>query len=123
MHNHSIQSCSREGHSTNIENCNTSYWKQVKAFINNGTVDPNPCNQVLQGITTFTDDQKYKGYEIILMMDADKLAEAKKSKIPRFMDMNSVHDVHGTTMRNLPVTTRLGIRSRIDFILATEGIL
>ena len=60
--------------------CNISYWQQVKVFINNGAVNPDPCNQVLQGLTTFTDEQKLEGHGIILMMDANEAAEAKNPK-------------------------------------------
>ena len=105
------------------ENYNVSYWQQVKTFNNSGTVDPDPRNQVLEDLTTFIDDQKSKGYEVILMMDASESAKAKNSKITQFMERNSLHDVHKTIMRWILIMTRLGSRSRINFMFATEGIL
>ena len=78
---------------------------------------------MLQDPTTFIDDQKSEGYKVILIMDTNESAKAKNSKITKFMERNSLHDVDKKTMHNLPITTRLGSRSRIDFIVATEEIL
>ena len=54
-------------------------------------------------------------------MDINESAEVKNSKITTFMEKNSLHDVHRTTVRDIPITTRLGSRSRIDFRFAMEG--
>ena len=110
-----------KGTQLSLENCNTSYWQQVKLFINNGTVDPDPRNQVLKDFTTFIDDRKVEGYKIIPMMDANESAKAKNSKVTKCMERKSLHDIHKTTMRNLPITTRLGSRRRINFIFSPEG--
>ena len=56
-------------------------------------------------------------------MGANESAEAKNSKTTKFMERNSLHDVHKTTMRNLPITTRLGSRRRIYLIFVSEGII
>ena len=56
-------------------------------------------------------------------MDANESVEAKNFKMSKFMERNSLHDVHKTTMRELPIMTRLRSRSRINFMFATEGIL
>ena len=65
---------------------NMSYWQQVKASINNGPVNPDPRNQVLHDLTSFIDEKKLKGYEVILMMCANEAAEAKNSKITEFVN-------------------------------------
>ena len=39
------------------------------------------------------------------------------------MEENSLHNVHETVCDEVPTTTRLGSNSRIDFIMATDGIL
>ena len=70
------------------ENCNTSYWQQVKAFVNNGAVDPDPQNQVLYDLTTFIAELKADGYKIILVMDANEPVEEKNSKIVEFVNKN-----------------------------------
>ena len=57
------------------------------------------------------------------MMDANKAAKAKNSKRTQFVERKSLHDVHQTTVRDLPIATRLGIRSRIDFMFVTDEIL
>ena len=56
-------------------------------------------------------------------MDANKSLEAKNSKISELVAKKSLHDVHENAIFDLPITTRLGSKGRIDFILATEGII
>ena len=102
---------------------NMSYWQQVKASINNRPVNPDPRNQVLHDLTSFIDEQKLEGYEIILMMDANEAAKAKNSKITEFVTRNSLHDVHQTIVRDLLITTRLESKNQIDFMFIAEGIM
>ena len=56
-------------------------------------------------------------------MDTNEAAKAKNSKITQFVERNSLHDVHQTTVCGLTVTTRLGSGSRMYFIFVTERIL
>ena len=49
---------------------------------------------MLQDPTTFIDDQKSEGYKVILIMDTNESAKAKNSKITKFMERNSLYDVH-----------------------------
>ena len=57
------------------------------------------------------------------MMDANESLKAKNSKISEFVAKKSLRDVHESRKIDLLITTCLGSKSRIDFILATEGIL
>ena len=70
-------------------NYNTSYWQQLKAFITNVAVDPNPQNKVLHNLPTFISKLKAEGHEAILMMDANESTKAKNSKISEFVDEKS----------------------------------
>ena len=56
-------------------------------------------------------------------MDTNESLDAKHSKISEFVDKKLLHDVHENAILNLPITTRLGSKSRTDYILATGGII
>ena len=113
----------KKGAKATSGNCNTAYWQQVKAMVKDGKEKPDPRNQVLSDLTHFIDKAKLEGYEILLMLDANESIEERGSKFTKFVERNSLHDIHETIMSDLPSTTRLGSRHRIDFMLASERIL
>ena len=77
---------------------------------------------MFQDLAIFIDDQKFKGYEVILMMDASESDKVKNSKVTKFLARISLNDLYKTTMFDLLIKTILGSRIRINFIFATEGI-
>ena len=56
-------------------------------------------------------------------MGANKSLDTKHFKISEFVGEKSLHDAHENAILDLLITTRLESKSRIDYILATEGIL
>ena len=62
------------------------------------------------------------GYEIILLIDANESIDQPNSKLAQFAATNCLHDVQALTIDELPKSTRLGSKKRIDYIFATEGI-
>ena len=101
----------------------TAHWQQVQAMTKAGQTEPDPRNQVLTDLSRFMDESRSEGYEIILGIDANEAMEAKDSGIMKFAEKNGLHDIHEAVVRDLPLTTRIGSRRRIDFVFATEKIL
>ena len=56
------------------------------------------------------------------MMDANEDINAPSSKLKSFVDKNALFDIHASFVHDMPRTTRINSRHRIDFIFATEGI-
>ena len=92
-------------------------------MIKDGHEDPDPRNKVLTDLTKFMNNCKDDGYEVILGIDANEAMEVNESKIKKFMEVNGLHDIHHTLVKDLPTTTRVGSRHRIDFLFASERLL
>jgi len=115
--------CQIKGSKPSSPDSNTSYWQQVQLMIKHGIEEPDPRNQVLKDLTTVIRKKREEGCEVILMMDANESTNDPRGKFSTFIQDNLLHDIHAQAIRELPPTTRVRSPSRIDFMLATEGVL
>ena len=76
---------------------NTVYWQQVQAMMNDGSVSPDPRNQILKDLTRFIQSKQAEGCEILLMMDANEDINAKSSKLGKFVKNNALIDIHSAS--------------------------
>ena len=85
-------------------------------MIKQGYRDPDPCTQVLTDVSKMIAAKQHKGCKISIMIDANESSGKR--------DPNGVSSLKSTvyTMYTKP-KTRLGSKTRINFMVATEGIL
>ena len=115
--------CQSKGTIPASRESNTSHWQQVQAIIRDGAVVPDPRTQIITDLSRFIDERRNEGSEIILMADANESITDESLKWKEFVLSNSLHDVHSTLLQELPLPTRIGSKKRLDFIVATKGIL
>ena len=113
----------KKGTPPRVPECKTAYWQQVTQFTKEGISDPDPRNQVLADLTKVIAMHRDKGREIIVMLDANESTTESNSGIAKFLDRNSLIDVHDETLAVKPITTRIGSRHVIDYIAVSEGAL
>ena len=98
--------CQEKGTTPKSPDSTTAYWQQVQGMIRDGRLNPDPRTQVLTDLTTFINEKKEEGCEVILMMDANDDWEEHNSKLATFIDENVLIDVHHNMLTHLPPTTR-----------------
>ena len=85
--------------------------------------DPDLRTQVLTDMSKMIVAKRHEECEVIIMSDANESSEKRGSKWGEFIAKHSLHDVHEALCGDTPPTTRLGSKTRIDFMVATEGVI
>lgn len=92
-------------------------------MLKSGTHRPDPRNQVLRDLTNFIFDCRDEGCEVLLMIDANESTDENGSKWGQFLENNMLTDIHLSNGRTPIKTTRLGSKTAIDYMVATDGLL
>ena len=101
---------------------NTAYMQQWRVLAEKYENPPDPRKQTLVDLKKFLKEEKEKGREVVLMLDANEGMENRTDEMIEIINEGELIDVHARSDPFNEVETYARGKQRIDYILVTERI-